>query len=585
MTRKSFFLLIVLTVLSPVIAFAQTGAAAVRDYVGLINQSYHPGIVSFLEDARERLRRQGEADVVRGIDILLSGAFGSGFVYSDRGNFYVITNNHVISQAHTVSITFERPDGTRTRFDNLRIIATDEETDLALLAFPPGQSPPVAQGLSLLARPIQEGETVFSAGFPGLGATPLWQFGSGMVSNSAARFPRSLADETIIGPFIQHNAPVDPGNSGGPLLVAQNNAPSGFAVAGVNTLTAIGRQAANFSVPASAVLPFVQDALNPRPETFRAALDERLSDFVRGLGVPRAVYPHIAAFLSVAAVGENIEFAYDELFDRAPRVVVRSFIERGREDFIAAMGLAVAWTIEDSVRIGTGALRASITEVTGSGEEYTVVFTINNRDVSSVWVREYGNWRIRTFGTIAAGDRELIARRQLERERDQNVRIRGHHFEVSYAHLFDKAPAAFYASLSIDLTGMFFFRTVNFAAGMNFIGVDSDFWGLGAFYDMTIAFRAGNIGFMPYGRLGLMYFHDREFRDYTDDISLFDGTGMGYMGIAFSLFGQVGLRVTTGYVPGLSMGVGFLHSLLDTYIDRFNNPMRSALFITIGYTF
>jgi len=78
-----------------------------------------------------------------------------------------------------------------------------------------------------------------------LAFTPLWQFSTGNVSNAVARFPRSLDDPTMMGPFIQHTAPIDPGNSGGPLLVAQADVPSGFAVAGINTLTGTWRQAAN----------------------------------------------------------------------------------------------------------------------------------------------------------------------------------------------------------------------------------------------------------------------------------------------------------------------------------------------------
>jgi serine protease Do len=557
---------IIFILVFPVCIFAQTGAAVVRDYVGLINQSYHPGIVSYFERAKEELTRQGETEVVRIIDIFLGGGFGSGFLYSDeRGNFYVITNNHVVAQAYNLSITFERTDGARTRIDNLRIIALDVENDLAILALPAGQRPLVAEGLTFLTRDIQEGEEVFSAGFPGLGLTPLWQFGSGRVSNAFARFPRSLNDETMMGPFVQHTAQIDLGNSGGPLLVSQANAPSGYAVAGINTLTGVGRQAANFAIPVDIVQRFIYDALNPNPETFRAALNDRLSEFVRGLEVNRAVYPHIAEFISSVCIGENAEYAYEEMFDRAGRTVIRSFIEKGRENFIGAMSIAIAWTIEDSIRTGAGALRTSIKEVSGSGEEYTVVFTINNRDVSSVWIREYGNWRIRSFGTVAAGDHTLVERRRTQREAAERLRTNSDYYiEAGYAYLFEKAPAALYASFNSHFYGV------------NFYFAGSDFWSIGLFMNYNRVITAADFAFIPYIRFGFSYINDQEYKDHSD----------GFFDFSSSIFAQAGLKVTSTYVPGLFAGVGFQYNFnLFNMMGDFDNPMRMGLAITAGYAF
>ena len=560
---KYYFICFLLALVIPFNVFAQTGAGAVRDYVGLLNQSYHPDIVSYFERSREEMSRRGETGVVQAIDIILGGGFGSGFLYrhAANGNFYVLTNNHVISQAYNVSITFERVDGTRTRIDNLTIIATDVDNDLALLALPAGASPLVNQGLVFLTRQIEEGEEVFSAGFPGLGLTPLWQFGGGRVSNAAARFPRSLDDPTLMGPFVQHTAPIDPGNSGGPLLVAQANAPSGFAVVGINSSTGIFRQATNFAIPASTVQAFINEALNPRPETFRAALDERLSDFVGGLEVNRAVFPHIAEFLSARCVGENAEFAFEEMFDRAPRTVVRTFIERGREDFIAAMGIAVAWTIEDSIRTGAGALRASISEVTGEGEEYTVVFTINNRDVSSVWIREYGNWRIGTFGTIAAGDRALIDRRQAQRERDANLRLNSDfHIEAGYANLFDSA--ALFLNLGIGAHGFNFYYS-------------GDILSIGAYFGFRRSIRAGALGFIPYFRLGLAYIRDEGSLRSDEDAPI---------NFYLPLLAKAGIKITSSHVPGLFLNTGFQYnySIFNLFSER---RFTMALTFSVGYAF
>ena len=548
-------------------AFAQSGAAQVRNYVGLINQSYHPSLVSFLERAQDEMRRRGEANTARVIDIIISGGFGSGFLYSDRaGNLYVITNHHVIAQAHTVSITFEQVSGERTTIDNLRIIAVSEEDDLAILAIPPGHALP-AQGLTFLARDVAEGEQVFSAGFPGFGLTPLWQFGIGNVSNAVARFPRSLNDPTMMGPFIQHTAPIDSGNSGGPLLVAQTGVPSGFAVAGINTLIGRWRQAANFAVPVNTTQSFIDSALNPDPATFRDELDRRLSDFVGGLNVPRAVFPHIAEFLSSASIGENIEFAFDEMLNRAGRAVVRSFNDYAGEDFIGAMSIPVAWLIEDNIRTpGTGALRASITEVSGSGEEYTVVFTIDNREVSSLWVREYGIWRIQTFGTVLLGEGE---EREIPRQARQSGGIRtgenAFFTELGFANLFDKAPGALYASAGF---GMF---------GVQAYYAGPDFFAVGAFGGWQWNVPMGNFGLMPHFRLGFDYQHDQAFQDAraADDMMVAP---------PIAITAQAGFRATSSFVPGLFIGAN-VQLNFNLHSREFNDPMRRAFIISAGYIF
>jgi hypothetical protein len=53
MARRSIVFVILITVRGSI--FAQTGASALRDYVGLINQTYHPGIVAYFEKIRAEL--------------------------------------------------------------------------------------------------------------------------------------------------------------------------------------------------------------------------------------------------------------------------------------------------------------------------------------------------------------------------------------------------------------------------------------------------------------------------------------------------------------------------------------------------
>jgi len=557
---------VLLFFLLPICIFSQTGAAAVRDYVGVINQTYHPDIVSYFEKTKAEFIKQGETASARVIDIILSGAFGSGFLYSDaRGNFYVITNNHVVSHAHTLSITFERTDGTTTKIENLSIIATDVETDLALLAFPAGARPLVTRGLSFATRSVQEGEDIFSAGFPGLGITPIWQFSRGMVSNANVRFPKSLDDETMMGPYIQHTSQIDAGNSGGPLLISQANAPSGYAVVGINTLSGVNRQSANYAIPSNRVQEFINNALNPRPATFRAALDTQIELFINGLSANKAVYPHIAEFLSVACVGENAEWASEEMYRRAGQTVRRAFSRKFVESVVDAMALAVAWSIERDIRSSSGSINASLKEVTGEGERYTVIFTINNRDVQSVWVREYGNWRIRTIGNAATGDTERLSQSQAQRERAARAASdpfgmgRNGHIEVGFSTLFDAAPAALYGSFGVASWG-----------GINIYYVDSDLLNFGVYANFNIPITLEKIGLMPYFRFGPCLIVCEALGN-----ELFESRG----GIGFLI--QGGMKVFFEAVPGLYGNVSYQYNLMLG--SAAGIPMGLAL--SVGYSF
>ncbi|MDR0587120.1 MAG: trypsin-like peptidase domain-containing protein [Treponema sp.] len=563
MNRRCVLFVVLITVCCS--AFAQT--SALRDYVGLINQTYHPDIVSYFEKTRADLDKKGESDAAKGIELFLQGATGSGFVISDASGInYVVTNYHVIAQSYTLSITFERQDGFKKTYSGLKIIAADEETDLALLAFAQNDKP-VDRGLAFLARPVEEGEDVYSAGFPGMGITTLWQFGRGMVSNAIARFPKSISDETLMGPFIQHTAQVDPGNSGGPLLVPQQNVPAGYAVAGVNTLSALWRQAANYAIPVNTTREFINAALNPASETWRAALDKRLSEFTGGLGANRAVYPHIAGFLSSACVGENAEYAMSELLEKAPRTVRQSFIDKCEDSVVGAMGYAVAWTIESNMR-GQGAIKAAVKEISGSGEDYTVVFTINGKDISSGWIREYGAWRIRTFGEFAAGNKDFVAEKETKQKNKAALRTDSDFtVEAGYAYLFDKAPAALYVSIE-------YLRYMG--AQAYFAG--PDFWTIGAFIGYRGEFFPGNIGLMPYFFGGFDYQSDKDYEKFMDE----SGEPKGF---PLAVMLKAGLKVTTAKVPGLFGGIGFQYNIMNLGFDDYDNRMKMALTITAGYAF
>lgn len=127
-------------------------------------------------------------------------AQGSGFVISEDG--YVLTNAHVVAGAKEVTVRLND----RREFP-AKVIGSDQRTDIALLKIDASHLPTVKLGDS---DKLRVGDWVLAIGSPfGLDHTAT----QGIVS----ALSRNLPDENYV-PFIQTDAAVNPGNSGGPLF-------------------------------------------------------------------------------------------------------------------------------------------------------------------------------------------------------------------------------------------------------------------------------------------------------------------------------------------------------------------------------
>jgi serine protease Do len=135
-----------------------------------------------------------------GADDRATGALGSGFVI--RADGLIVTNRHVIEGARTVRVRLS--DG---RELPAQIIGADAVTDIALLKVAAGNLPALRLGSS---RAVSVGDAVIAIGNPfGLGQS----VSAGIISARA----RTLEDDPYID-FLQTDAAINHGNSGGPLL-------------------------------------------------------------------------------------------------------------------------------------------------------------------------------------------------------------------------------------------------------------------------------------------------------------------------------------------------------------------------------
>lgn len=201
------------------------------------------------------------------------GSLGSGVIVRPEG--IIVTNHHVIDGADEVRVVLSD----RREFD-AEIVLDDPRTDLAILRIDAGQEP-----LSTLqladSDEVLVGDIVLAIGNPfGIGQTVT----NGIVS-ATARTQQGISD---FGFFIQTDAAVNPGNSGGALVGIDG------ALIGINTAIYSRKGESNgigFAVPANMVKSVIRAALN-EGQLVRPWIGIRgqtvTSDLASGLGLDRA---------------------------------------------------------------------------------------------------------------------------------------------------------------------------------------------------------------------------------------------------------------------------------------------------------
>ena len=170
-------------------------------------------------------------------------SLGSGFIIDKKG--YVVTNNHVIADAEEITVVLH--DDTMLK---AKLVGRDPETDLAVLKIDAkGHNLSVSEfGNSDSAR---VGDWVLAIGNPfGLGSTVT----AGIISARGRDINAGRYDD-----FIQTDAPINKGNSGGPLFNKDGE------VIGVNTMIyspSGGSVGIGFSVPSAVANPVIQQLIN-----------------------------------------------------------------------------------------------------------------------------------------------------------------------------------------------------------------------------------------------------------------------------------------------------------------------------------
>ena len=232
----------------PAIHLAKVGGTATLAYPDFVQASALalPAVVhvtsSFKADPQAKLPGNSWFPDFFGNPQLQRQAAGSGVIISGDG--YIATNNHVVKDADEVEVTMYDK-----RTYKAKVVGTDPSTDLALLKISEKQLPFLTYGNS---DQVAVGEWVLAVGNPfNLTSTVT----AGIVS-AKGRSLNILNGDFKIESFIQTDAAVNPGNSGGALINARGE------VIGINTAIASesGRyEGYSFAIPANLVKKVIGD--------------------------------------------------------------------------------------------------------------------------------------------------------------------------------------------------------------------------------------------------------------------------------------------------------------------------------------
>jgi len=164
---------------------------------------------------------------------------GSGFVYNFTGRMVIITNYHVVSNAINITVTFLNGNGCIAS-----LLGSDPYADLAVLCADAPQNEYVPLEI-VSSSTLKVGDPVIAVGNP-------YGLAGSMTTGIVSAMGRTITEETTgaytIANVIQTTAPLNPGNSGGPLLNYKGQ------VVGITTAIVSDSQGVGFAIPSNTIL-------------------------------------------------------------------------------------------------------------------------------------------------------------------------------------------------------------------------------------------------------------------------------------------------------------------------------------------
>ena len=382
--RKVYSLLVVF-----LLAMSIQAQNELRRKVVVVRPVLYDSSVDFLLGFSDLLMKEGYKEAAHFLKDYAKGGFGTGFVYADSvtGKKYVITNRHVVALAQSVTIEFRDNERNVSSYKDCPVAIVDEDIDLAAIALPDNVT---VGSLRFADETPTEGRDVFTAGYPGLGDNPSWQFGKGIVSN-AHFYDEELSKVGGNTILIQHTAQIDAGSSGSPLLIQSATDKNEYLVAGINTWKAYARENANFAIPTADIRLFCKKYLSSA-HIAKDDIRQRAETFV---GLAEQDYKEIVPFIAYDYIASVAPSQFDSWYKSFPTNVRKDIMRQFKNNPIEGVRMALAYAVREKMRTK----KISIEPIDNNSDSNTaetaeVAMKCNGKPATSKWIKEQGQWRL-----------------------------------------------------------------------------------------------------------------------------------------------------------------------------------------------
>jgi S1-C subfamily serine protease len=172
---------------------------------------------------------------------------GSGFSYNFTGQVVIVTNYHVVSETVNITVTFANGNAYTAT-----VLGSDPYAELAVLSADAPQEE--YKPLEIVSSSnLKVGDPVMVVGTPyGLAGS----MSTGFVSSLGRTLTAETTGGYVIANVIQTTAPLNPGNSGGPVLNYHGQ------VVGIATAIVEDSQGVGFAIPSNTILREIEDLVN-----------------------------------------------------------------------------------------------------------------------------------------------------------------------------------------------------------------------------------------------------------------------------------------------------------------------------------
>jgi hypothetical protein len=412
---KKIVLIFLVTLFSYPFLYSQ-----VKNYIPVVKPVLYENTIKTFENVANKFEQKNHKDLAEIFRSFARGGHGSGFVFVDSdGENYIITNRHVVANSEFVNLEFSSKGSTKTVYESCPIVYSDDNIDLAVVKFPDNEKV-FTKSFNIASEKQSDGQEIWSAGFPGLMGKPMWQFSKGNVTNEEAYIDQLLAPE--ISYLIQHSASIDPGNSGGPLLVKEAGADE-YSVVGVNTWTITNRQNTFFAIPSKNIAQLIKNAkemmaLKNNKDELRASLNSAAKMFAAEINSDKPNWEKVINAISYDYVGSSGWESFIRVLNEGDEETLKR-LETKFFDYspIEAMRYSILLRIwkkfhhsnskNDLVFVAINPSDNALTE-----KKIRTKFTIDGEAQEFEWSFEHGHWRISNYdltGTVGKKEKNTYS--------------------------------------------------------------------------------------------------------------------------------------------------------------------------------